>query len=73
MRFGKQNARPGGYEGNSDLKTTKEKGANMAWEIMLRLKKYRIREGSIAEWLLIIATGFTFWSILALVAIAVYA
>ena len=37
------------------------------------MKKYRIREGSIAEWLLIIGTGFTFWSILALVAIAVYA
>lgn len=37
------------------------------------MKKYRVREGSIAEWLLIIATGFTFWSILALVAIAVYA
>lgn len=37
------------------------------------MKKYRIRKGSIAEWLLIIATGFTFWSMLALVAIAVYA
>ena len=37
------------------------------------MKKYRIREGSIAEWLLIIVTGFMFWSILALVAIAVYA
>ena len=37
------------------------------------MKKYRIREGSIAEWLLIITTGFAFWSILALVAIAVYA
>lgn len=37
------------------------------------MKHYRIRKGSIAEWLLIIATGFTFWSILALVAIAVYA
>lgn len=37
------------------------------------MKKYRIREGSIAQWLLIIVTGFTFWSILALVAIAVYA
>ena len=37
------------------------------------MKQYRVREGSIAEWLLIIATGFTFWSILALVAIAVYA
>ena len=39
MRFGKQNARPGGYEGNSDLKTTKEKGANMVWEIMLSKTK----------------------------------
>ena len=37
------------------------------------MKKYRIREGSIAEWVLIIATGFMFWSILALIAIAVYA
>ena len=37
------------------------------------MKKYRIREGTIAEWLLMIATGFMFWSILALVAIAVYA
>ena len=37
------------------------------------MKKYRIREGSIAEWLLIIATGFTFWSVLTLVAMAVYA
>lgn len=37
------------------------------------MKKYRIREGSLAEWLLIIATGFMFWSILALVAIAAYA
>ena len=37
------------------------------------MKKYRVREGSIAEWLLIIATGFMFWSILVLVAIAVYA
>ena len=37
------------------------------------MKKYRIREGSIAEWLLILATGFTFWSVLALVAIAAYA
>lgn len=37
------------------------------------MKKYRVREGSIAEWLLIIATGFTFWSTLALVAIAAYA
>ena len=37
------------------------------------MKKYRIREVSIAEWLLVIATGFMFWSILALVAIAVYA
>ena len=37
------------------------------------MKKYRIRKGSIAEWLLIIATGFTFWSVLTLVAMAVYA
>lgn len=37
------------------------------------MKKYRVREGSIAEWLIIIATGVTLWSILALVAIAVYA
>lgn len=37
------------------------------------MKKYRLREGSIAEWSLIIATGFMFWSILALVAIAAYA
>ena len=38
-----------------------------------RMKKYKIRPGSIAEWLLIIATGFTFWSVLTLVAMAVYA
>ena len=37
------------------------------------MKKYRIRKGSIAEWLLIIAAGFTFWSVLTLVAMAIYA
>ena len=35
------------------------------------MKKYRIREGAIAEGLLIIARGVTFWSVLALIAIAV--
>lgn len=37
------------------------------------MKKYRIREDSIIEWMLIVAIGFVFWSILALVSIAVYA
>ena len=60
MGFGKQNLAP------EVTRATKEKEEQ-------RMKKYKIRPGSIAEWLLIIATGFTFWSVLTLVAMAVYA
>ena len=38
MRFGKQHARPGGYEGNK-RKREERKGANMVWEIMLSKTK----------------------------------
>ena len=38
MRFGKQNARPGGYESNK-RKREERKGANMVWEIMLSKTK----------------------------------
>ena len=38
MRFGKQNTRHGGYEGNK-RKREERKGANMVWEIMLSKTK----------------------------------
>ena len=60
MRLGKQNP------ASEVTRATKEQEEQI-------MKKYRIRKGSIAEWLLIIATGFTFWSVLTLVAMAVYA
>lgn len=36
------------------------------------MKKYRVREGSIADWLRVISVSTVFWAVISIAAIAAY-